>query len=142
MEATDNSDIHGGLIGLTKISLAYQETETGDCLEIKKREVGFGTCYAPKTLLMFNQLFRYLSHVPETTLLGPRNEMVTAAACDMITQTITLSEINLGAESAVSNWRKIVDHGLKHRDMIVQEAATITMGAISSLVDCSSIVLR
>ncbi|KIK69557.1 hypothetical protein GYMLUDRAFT_79682 [Collybiopsis luxurians FD-317 M1] len=127
LEAMDNTDVHGGLLGLTELALACQEiySADGDILQTTKRDI-----------------LRYLARVPESTLLGARNEIITAAACDLITQTITLSEINLGVESSVSNWRKIVDYGLKHRDMAVQEAATITMGSISKLVDCSTIVQR
>lgn len=141
LEASDNSDVHGGLVGLTELALAYQELHSGDLLESKKRNVS-GLMLIRDFVLIPGKIFRYLSRVPESTLLGPRNEIVTAAACEFITQTITSSEIALGAKSSVSNWRKIVEYGLKHRDIAVQEAATATMGAISRLVDSSTLVLR
>ncbi|KAF9077650.1 ARM repeat-containing protein [Rhodocollybia butyracea] len=124
LEATDNSDVHGGLLGLTELASAYKEIYSGEALDSQKRKI-----------------FQYLARVPESTLLGPRNEIVTAAACDLITQTITLSEISLGVYSSVPNWRKLIDFGLKHRDLAIQEAATTSMGSISRLVDCSSVVL-
>ncbi|KAF5389176.1 hypothetical protein D9757_003527 [Collybiopsis confluens] len=116
LEATDNSDIHGGLLGLTELALGYREIYSGNDLETKKRD-----------------LLQYLARIPESTLLGARNEIITAAACDLISQTITLSEINSGVDSPVSNWRKIIDYGLKHQDRPVQEAATNTMGSVSEL---------
>lgn len=129
------------MVGLTELALAYQEIRSGDSLESKKREVS-GLLSFHDFLLIPRKIFQYLSRVPESTVLGPRNEIVTAAACEFITQTITSSEINLGAESSVSNWKKIVEYGLKHRDVAVQDAATATMGAISKLVDSSTLVLR
>ncbi|KAJ3775517.1 TBCD protein [Lentinula raphanica] len=125
LEASDNTDIHGGLLGLTELALAYTEVLNGDMLESQKREI-----------------WQYLSRIPESTLLGSRNEIVTAAACDLMTRTITCQEINLGKDSSVSNWNKIVEYGLKHRDTAVQESATATMGVISRLVDCSKMVSR
>ncbi|KAJ4000417.1 TBCD protein [Lentinula boryana] len=125
LEASDNSDIHGGLLGLTELALAYEEILSGDILEIKKREI-----------------WQYLARIPESTLLGPRNEIITAAACDLMTQTITIHEIKLGMDSSVSNWNRIIEYGLKHRDTTVQESATATIGSMSKLVDCSSTVLR
>ncbi|KAJ4482161.1 tubulin folding cofactor D C terminal-domain-containing protein [Lentinula aciculospora] len=115
--AIDNSDIHGGLLGLIELALAYEEILNGEILEAKKREI-----------------WQYLSHIPESTLLGPRNEIVTAAACDLMTRTITLPEIKLGPNSAVSNWNKIVEYGLKHRDLTVQESAAATIEYCRSLV--------
>jgi hypothetical protein len=67
---------------------------------------------------------------------------VTAAACRLISITVTLPEIQLEAKSSVPHWRKIVDHGLKHRTAFVQEAAAEAMSTVSKLVDCSSLVIR
>jgi len=75
-------------------------------------------------------------------LLGPRNDMVTAAACEFLTHTVILEEIELGDKSAVPNWRKIVEFGLKHRSEPVREAAASTIAVITRLVDCHDLVLR
>lgn len=39
LQANDNSDIHGGLAGLTELTMAYEEILSGEMLESKKREV-------------------------------------------------------------------------------------------------------
>jgi len=80
--------------------------------------------------------------VPHSVLSGPRNELVSAGACTLIAHTITLAEINLGQESSVPTWRRLLDHGLKHRNASVQEAATASIASVSKLVDCSAIVDR
>ncbi|GAW05740.1 TBCD protein [Lentinula edodes] len=38
LQANDNSDIHGGLAGLTELTMAYEEILSGEILESKKRE--------------------------------------------------------------------------------------------------------
>lgn len=88
------------------------------------------------------QIFKQLSRIPTDVILGQRNAIVTAVACRLISITLTLAEINLGSESSVPKWREIVDHGLKHRDTIVQEAAADAMSSFSTLVDCAPIVAR
>lgn len=80
--------------------------------------------------------------IPENLLLGPRNELVTGAACSLLAHTITRAEIDLQTNSAVPNWRKLLDYGLKHRTAPVQEAAASALGAVSRLVDCSVVVNR
>lgn len=75
-------------------------------------------------------------------LVGPRNELVTAAACVFLATTITVTEIRLEKESSVPYWRKVVDYSLKHRATKVQETAATAMAAISKLVDCSGDVTR
>ncbi|ESK95004.1 tubulin-specific chaperone d [Moniliophthora roreri MCA 2997] len=124
MDSADIYDLHGGLLALAGIAKAYETAATHD-LEVKKRDI-----------------YRLLNGIPEKTLLGSRNEIVTAAACIVIEATITLTEINLGDRSSVPGWRRILDHGLKHRDVTVQEAASSAMGVVSGLVDCSSTVSR
>ena len=74
--------------------------------------------------------------------MGPRHELVTLAACSLISNTVTLSEIALGAKSSVPHWRGIVDYGIKHRSIQVQEVAAIALGATSRLVDSSQDIER
>jgi hypothetical protein len=83
-----------------------------------------------------------MADAPLTVILSPRNELVTSAACYLIANSITLTEIQLGENSSVPQWRKIIDHGLKHRRANVQEAAANAMAAVSKLVDCSAVVKR
>ncbi|KAK7469200.1 hypothetical protein VKT23_003691 [Stygiomarasmius scandens] len=125
LRSPDLSDLHGGMLGLTEIAIGFQEKESYDTSRTRKREI-----------------FSYLSLIPESVLLGPRNDMVTAAACEFLTHTVILEEIVLGDKSAVPNWRKIVEFGLKHRSEPVREAAASTIAVITRLVDCHDLVLR
>jgi hypothetical protein len=73
---------------------------------------------------------------------SPRNELVIAAACQLIASSITLKEILLEGRSSVPHWRTILDLGIKHRKSTVQEAAATALAAVSKLVDCSAVVQR
>lgn len=132
-------DLHGGLLGLAQLSIAYKERTTSP--EERERHMQYVTVYHLRTALMLTvfQIFQCLSIIPHAVLVGPRSEIVTAAACELIAHTITVKELE---DSAVPQWRKVVDHGLKHRNVVVQDAATNAMSALSSLVDCSAIVTR
>lgn len=92
--------------------------------------------------LILWQLFTFLADVPFDTIQSPRQELITAAACHLIAQSISIREIELDNESSVPHWRKIIDIGLKHRAVLVQEAASAAMGQISKLVDCSPVLQR
>ncbi|KAJ7288359.1 TBCD protein [Mycena rebaudengoi] len=124
LESADNTDLHGALLALTEIAVAYREQDVPE-LEARSREV-----------------FACLAHIPEHVLLGARNELITAAACGLLAHSITLREIELKDKSTVPNWRKVLDFGLKHRNAGVQEAAAAAMGAVSRLVDCQAVVTR
>ena len=73
---------------------------------------------------------------------SPRNELVTAATCQLIASSITLKEILLEGQSLVPHWRTIIDLGLKHRTSTVQVAAASALAEVSKLVDCSAVVQR
>lgn len=73
---------------------------------------------------------------------SPRNELVTAAACQLIATSITLKEILLEGQSSVPHWRTVIDLSLKHRKSVVQEAAASALAEVSKLVDCSAVVQR
>lgn len=75
-------------------------------------------------------------------ILSPRNEIVTAAACELIASSITLKEIMLEGQCSVPHWRTIIDLGLKHRKSTVQVAAASALAEVSRLVDCSAVVQR
>ncbi|KAJ7670233.1 TBCD protein [Mycena rosella] len=124
LESVDNADLHGALLALTEIAIAYRESAVSPEEQESRLRQAFGC----------------LALIPESVLLGPRSELVTAAACGLLEQTITLAEINLHADSAVPNWRKVLDFGLKHRSTPVQEAAAAAMGAVSRLVDCTAVL--
>src|SRR5882757_11276359 len=73
---------------------------------------------------------------------SPRNELVTAAVCQLIASSITLKEILLEGQSSVPHWRTVIDLGLKHRKSTVQAAAASALPKVSKLVDCSAVVQR
>lgn len=88
------------------------------------------------------QAFRYLSQVPMKALQNTRNEILLAAACDLIGVSISFTEITLLDKSSVPHWKSIIEIGLRHRNVIIQEAATKAFGSVSRLVDCSDDLTR
>ncbi|KAI9465506.1 TBCD protein [Lactarius psammicola] len=115
-------DVHGGLLALIQLSEAF---------------------YGSAKLEVFRQeAFSFLADVPVDMIRSPRNELVTAAACQLIASSVSLKEILLEGLSSVPHWRSVIDLGLKHRKSTVQEAAAAALAAVSKLVDCSSIVQR
>ncbi|KAF8208916.1 TBCD protein [Mycena galopus ATCC 62051] len=126
LESVDIADLHGALLALAEIAVAFRESSLPP--EEQERRL--------------REAFACLALIPERILLGPRNELVTAAACTLLARTITRAEIDLKTQSAVPNWRKLLDFGLKHRTAPVQEAAAEAMGAVSRLVDCAVSVNR
>ena len=75
-------------------------------------------------------------------LQGPRNEILLAAACDLIGVSISSSEVALLDKSSVPHWKSIIELGLRHRNEPVQESATKAFGSVSRLVDCSNDLTR
>ena len=88
------------------------------------------------------QVFRYLSGVPMRVLQSVRNEILSAAACDLIGASISHAEITLLDKSSVPHWKSVIEIGLRHRNVLVQESATKAFGAVSRLVDCSNDLTR
>ncbi|KAF8158379.1 TBCD protein [Crassisporium funariophilum] len=126
LDSLDTADVHGGLLALSEIAIAYRETiEDPSVLEGQLRDV-----------------FKHLKRVPESSLTTTRNELVASASCRLIANSITATEINLGADTSVPIWRKIIDVGVKHRASSVQEAAADAMAAISNLADSSEDLIK
>ncbi|KAG7443080.1 TBCD protein [Guyanagaster necrorhizus] len=126
LESPDGTDIHGGLLALTELSIACRDRASS---EVEREQ-------------QMRDIFKYLAIVPHAVLVGSRNETVTAAACHLIASTVTLTEISMGPNTSVPKWRQVVDFGLKHRRVSVQEAAAMAMASISKLVDCFATVTR
>ncbi|KAG5635355.1 hypothetical protein H0H81_011556 [Sphagnurus paluster] len=88
------------------------------------------------------EIFWALSRISFDVVVGSRNAIVTAAACRLISITLTLPEIQ-SDPSPVPHWRKIIDHGLKHRTTSVQEAAADAVASFSRhLLFCISTLIR
>ncbi|KAG6850743.1 hypothetical protein H0H93_009366 [Arthromyces matolae] len=121
LESLDVSDLHGGLLALSEMAIAYRGIGG---------ELGQG---------QMRKIFRCLSNIPSAVVVGPRNAVVTATACRLIS--ITLSQPELQTETtSVPHWRDIIDYGLKHRLTSVQEAAANAMASVSRLVDSSDTI--
>ncbi|KAI0086506.1 ARM repeat-containing protein [Irpex rosettiformis] len=121
----DSADIHGALLTLTELAIAYKGAEPQDRVEFKLRE-----------------LFSLLSKVSPSTIQSIRNELITSAACHLIASSITLPEIEQPTRSSVPHWRSIIDFALKSAVVLVQESAADAMAAVSVLMDCNAQVER
>ncbi|KAJ2930914.1 hypothetical protein H1R20_g6182, partial [Candolleomyces eurysporus] len=126
LESIDPADIHGGLLALTELGLAFQTGIQDSVLRNEK----------------LRDLFRHLSRVSFDLVSAARNHLVTAAACRLVAVTLTIEEVDAGEGTSVPNWRKIIDAGIKHRNDDVQDAAAAAMGTWSRLTDCSSELSR
>ncbi|KAJ3566930.1 hypothetical protein NP233_g6689 [Leucocoprinus birnbaumii] len=122
LKSYDLADVQGGLLALSEIAVAYRD---------KVDDAGLRE-------QLLRQTFSHLASVNKETLFGPRSGIVTAAACQLIGNAITLSEIELKEQSSVPNWRKIIDHGLRYRLEEVQDAAAAAYATISKREDLSS----
>jgi tubulin-specific chaperone D len=88
------------------------------------------------------QVFRYLSLVHMKVLQSTRNEILLAAACDLVGVSISSTEIALLDKSSVPHWKSIIEMGLRHRNAVIQKSATKAFGSVSRLVDCSDDLTR
>ncbi|KAG1751240.1 TBCD protein [Suillus lakei] len=119
LHSVDVSDVHGALAALTGISEAYR------------------TQGSEKNASNRRKIFALIAMVPQDAVMAPRNDLVLAAACDLIASSLTLQEVELQEKSSVPHWKRIVDQGLRHRSPSVQQAAAAAMATTSSLIDCS-----
>ena len=142
MESIDPTDIHGGLLALTEIGLAYQEavqdpvTRDQHLRQVPISSLSQASCHLTRSTP--TQIFGNLSRVSFDKIRAFRNHLVTAAACRLIASTLTIEEIDAGDATSVPNWRKIVDVGIRHRKEEVQDAAAAAMGTWSRLADCEN----
>lgn len=126
LKSFDIADVQGGLLALSEISVAYREKV--DDPELQEQ--------------LLRQTFSHLASVNNEILFGPRSGTTTAAACQLIGNAITLTEIELKEKSSVPSWRKIIDHGLRFRLQDVQEVAAEAYATISKREDLSSDVKK
>ena len=87
------------------------------------------------------QIFGYLSKLSTSIVQAYRNELVTAAACELIANSATAAALQSQDKSGPL-WRNIIDFSLKSSSIVVQEAVAHAMAAISKLINCSSYVER
>ena len=87
------------------------------------------------------QVFAALSTVPLAMIQSTRQDLIAAAACNLIAAGISHDETQ-HAHTTVPHWRQVVDSGLKSKTVAVQEAAAGALAAVSRLVDCSAVLQR
>lgn len=75
-------------------------------------------------------------------MTSTRYELLVAAACRLVANSITLKGLRLAETSTMPKWKKVVEVGLKHRQTLVQEAAAVAIARISSLRDYSADISR
>ncbi|KAF9454706.1 ARM repeat-containing protein [Macrolepiota fuliginosa MF-IS2] len=121
VKSFDISDVQGALLALSELAIAYRQQVDDPGLNEQ----------------LLRKTFSHLSLVKDDLLFGPRSSIVTTAACQLIGNAITLSEIELKERSSVPQWRKIIDHGLRFRLETVQEAAATAYATISKREDLS-----
>jgi tubulin-specific chaperone D len=80
------------------------------------------------------QIFRSLGHLPQGVLRKYGNELILAALCQVIANSLSLQALQL--PNSESLWKPPIDQSLKHREAVVQEAAAEAMTALSKLILC------
>ncbi|KAF5382770.1 hypothetical protein D9615_002931 [Tricholomella constricta] len=89
LNSIDVSDLHGGLLALSEIAIAYRDSGDAGSREAHMREI-----------------FRSLFLIPFDVLVGSRNAIVTAAACRLISVSLTLPEIEEATSGESVGWNE------------------------------------
>ncbi|THH10470.1 hypothetical protein EW145_g1291 [Phellinidium pouzarii] len=114
--SVDTTYVHGGLLTLSELASAFQDTSTPGLFEHHRRNI-----------------FDLLGSVPSTMVLSPHNHLLTEAACHIVANSISSMEVEMlrKPSSKDAYWKVIVTHGLRHRHSDVQEAAAAAMAPLS-----------
>ena len=141
MKLPDAGDIHGGLLALTELAAAFRDSPHHEQLEPERRKVCSirSRIYCGHLSHHCGQAFAALSNVPIATIQSSRQELVAAAACELIAAGISYAETQ-HSQSTVPHWRQVVDSGLRSKHIPVQEAAAAALAAVSREVHCSAVV--
>ena len=143
LKLPDAGDVHGGLLALTELAAAFRDSPHSTQLEPERRKVRARPAFLSGSVFTssFPQIFAALSTVSLTMIQSSRQELIAAAACNLIASAISLAETQ-HAHTTVPHWRQVVDSGLKSKAAAVQEAAAGALAAVSRLVDCSAVLQR
>ena len=125
-------------MALSELASAFKARNLG----WEKQLVCFSSSGGMKPRPTVAQVFRHLSSVPMRLLERTHNEILLAAACDLIGVSISFTEIALLDKSSVPHWKSIIEMGLRHKSTIVRGSAIKAFGSVSGLVDCSDDLLR
>ena len=140
LDFPDSGDVHGALLVLAELAAAFRSSSNFD-LEVDRKKV-IATLIRISLVLTPTEIFMYLQKVPSSVVLSNRQELITAAACKLISQAISVTDIESIPNSNTPQWRSIIEFGLKSANISVQEAAAEAMASISTLCDCSKDVER
>jgi tubulin-specific chaperone D len=143
LDSSDSGDLHGALWVLAELAGAYKCSAHSEQTVACVRKV-FALLYVLKLSKDFNteeQIFGYLSKLSLNIVQAYRNELVAAAACEVIANSATLEDLQI-TDNERPQWRPIIDFALRSSNVVLQEAVTHAMEAISKLLDCSSYVER
>ncbi|KAF7978518.1 hypothetical protein HWV62_45689 [Athelia sp. TMB] len=77
-------------------------------------------------------IFEMLFKIPHDVVTEPRNDLIMAAACNLIASSILPKDIQLDKDSESPQWRTTIDAGLRHRNPEVQRAAAHAMASVSA----------
>ncbi|KAF7979681.1 hypothetical protein HWV62_41685 [Athelia sp. TMB] len=75
-------------------------------------------------------IFEMLFKIPHDVVTEPRNDLIMAAACNLIASSILPKDIQLDKDSESPQWRTTIDAGLRHRNPEVQRAAAHAMASV------------
>lgn len=89
-------------------------------------------------MLIVQQLFNEVRKVFGLLLQKRNIDYPLSAACRFIANSVSLAVI----ASDQSQWRKVIDQGLRHRNAEVQESAAVALQELSNITDCSDDIKR
>jgi tubulin-specific chaperone D len=132
LKSIDPNDVHGALLALAELAMAFQEVENTS--DLGKERI---------------KIFQSLANIPEKSSKMHRNDLFLEASCFVIASSVSPNGIELqrdydgnGLKHPPPRWRAIFNAALEHRNQVVQEAAAKAVTALSMLRDCSNDVDR
>lgn len=140
MDSVDIGDAHGSLLFLSELAAAYQSDNSSRA----RAELRRASQSIRHVRLVFADVFRLqtfvlLSNVPSNIIQSHRHELVTAASCQLVANSISLEDIH---DTAETQWKTILDFSMKSASPTVQDAVANAFAAVSRLANCSAYVQR
>jgi len=133
LKSIDPNDVHGALLALAELAMAFRAVESTSPDLIKERI----------------KIFQSLADIPEKSLKIHRNDLLLEASCFLLASSASPNALKLqpdydggGLKHPPPRWRAIFNAALEHRNHVVQEAAAKAVTALSMHRDCSNDVER
>ncbi|KIP05393.1 hypothetical protein PHLGIDRAFT_119907 [Phlebiopsis gigantea 11061_1 CR5-6] len=121
VDSADTGDLHGALWTLAELAAAFKAAGPEGPARPHLR-----------------QIFGHLAALSPAAVQSVRHEIVTAAACHLIANSIAREDV----DAPGAQWRAIIDFSLKSASAPVQDAVADALAALSTLADCSAYVDR